>query len=546
MGSKLDSRQKIFPFAVEEPEGKQIEKDLELAITVCLTEGKRKKKSGIFGGGPEKVVFLSKLYYPFWAIPCGDTSLLLDGLGQKVFTVSCTVIPDVDSFIDQIKNCEGNIDFYKTVLRANLNTFEEFMAEMKLSFDAIIGEKELLSALLSYMRGKEEESKAKIALLPLAINEEDAVQIAQDFLEHEKTTARELEKLEMAIKKLKEETERMEQSINERIIQLQGSFEREIFELKLNVDEEEKRLLSEKDEKMAKIKGFAQREIEALLDKSEKLQKEIHKLEMQKKEYERRREKSLKDGKVEHSKHWDLLALEAGNKILECKGKIKLYAQTREKLSAEMKEKAEKIEKEYEEKLSENRKRIASLEKAYKSKIEAEKKNLEELHALTENILTQIEWLIDQKRMYLSRLKEVMIPLKFESPTMIGIPFYLACYEAENKVRYHVFSPIVTAPYTTMIKKIQTSILKRGLESRIAAISKERSPALTAVFTSVGERLKIDKNFEIQVARRAGEADLLKSKDFKRLLTSGLEKLENKGVIKPEEKKSIIEFYIGH
>ena len=87
-----------------------------------------------------------------------------------------------------------------------------------------------------------------------------------------------------------------------------------------------------------------------------------------------------------------------------------------------------------------------------------------------------------------------------------------------------------------MIKKIQTSILKRGLESRIAAISKERSPALTAVFTSVGERLKIDKNFEIQVARRAGEANLLKSKDFKRLLTSGLEKLENKDVIKPEEK----------
>ena len=87
-----------------------------------------------------------------------------------------------------------------------------------------------------------------------------------------------------------------------------------------------------------------------------------------------------------------------------------------------------------------------------------------------------------------------------------------------------------------MIKKIQTSILKRGLESGIAATSKGRSPALTAVFTSVGERLKIDKNFEIQVARRAGEANLLKSKDFKRLLTSGLEKLENKDVIKPEEK----------
>ncbi len=543
--SKLDYHQKIFPFAVEEPEGKQVERDLELAITICLTEEKRKKKAGIFGGAPEKVVFLSKLYYPFWAVPCENVSLILDGLGQKMFTVDYMAIPDVDSFIDQIRSCEGNVDFYRAVLKANLSTFEEFMAEMKFSFDAVIGEKELLSALLSYIRGKEEESKAKIALLPLVINEKNAVQIAQDFLEHEKMTEKELEKLEMAIKKLKEETERIERSISEKIAQLQGSFEREIFELKLKVDEEEKRLLSEKEDKKAKIKSFTQKEIEILLNKSEKLQKEIHRLEMQKKEYERRKKKSLEEGRVEHSKRWDLLALEAENKISEYKGKIRLYAQTREKLSSEMKESTEKIDKEYEEKLSENRKRIPSLENAYKSKIEAERKKLEELHTLTENILTQIEWLIDQKKMYLSKLKEVMLPLKFKSPTITCIPFYLVCYEAENKLRYHVFPPIVTAPYAGMVKKIQTSILKRGLESRIGAISKERSPALTALFKSVGERLRIDKNFEIQVAQRAEEVSLLKSKEFRKLLTSGLEKLESKGIIKPEEKKSITDFYIG-
>ncbi len=542
----MDYHKKILPFAVEEPEGKQIEKDLELAITICLTEERRKKKGGIFGGAPEKVVFLSKLYYPFWAIPCENVSLMLDGLGQKIFTVNYTVIPDVGSFIDQIKDCEGNADFYKAILKANMGTFEEFMAEMKFSFDAVIGEKELLSALLSYMRGKEEESKAKIALLPLAINEEDAVRIAHDFLEHEKNTTKELEKLEIAVKRLKEETEKIERSINEKIVKLQGSFEREIFELKLSVDEEEKKLLSEKEDKIAKIKGFTQREIEILLDKSEKLQKEIHKLEMQKREYERRRERSLKEGRIEHSKRWDLLALETENKLSEYKGKLRIYAQTREKLSSEMKEGTQKIEKEYEEKISENRKKIPSLENAYKSKIEAERKKLEELHALTDNILTQIEWLIDQKKMYLSKLKEIMLPLKFESPTIICVPFYLVCYEAENKLRYHIFPPIITAPYAGMVKKIQTSILKRGLESRIGAISKERSPALTALFSSVGERLKIDKNFEIQVAQRASEANLLKNKDFKRLLTSGLEKLESKGVIKPEERKSVIEFYVGH
>jgi len=539
-------RQKILPFAVEEPEGNQVEKDLELALTICLTEEKRKKKSGILGGAPEKVVFLSKIYYPFWVVPSDNVSLILDGLGQKVFTVNYMAIPDVDGFIDQINGCEGNIDFYVAVLKANLNTFEEFMAEMKFSFDAVIGEKELLSALLSYIRGKEEESKAKTAILPLAINDSDAEEIARDFFDHEKITEKELEKLEAAAKKLREETEKIERSINEKIIQLQGAFEREIFELKLNVDEEEKKLLSEKEEKMNRIKSFTQREIEILLDKSEKLQKEIHKLELQKKEYERRRDKSLKEGSVEHSKRWELLALEAENKISECKGKIRLYSQTREKLSSQMKESAERIEKEYEEKINESKKRISNLETVYKSKIEAEKKKIEELRALTENILTQIEWLIDQKRIYLSKIKEVMLPLKFESLTLVCIPFYLACYEAENKLRYQVFPPILLAPYTGVVKKVQTTILKRGLESRIGTISKERSPALTSLFLSIGERLKIDKNFEIQVAQRAEEVNVLKSRDFRKLLISGLRKLDERGILKPEEKKSIAEFYLGH
>jgi len=57
----------------------------------------------------------------------------------------------------------------------------------------------------------------------------------------------------MAIK-IERRNREMEQSINERIIQLQGSFEREIFELKPNVDEEERRLLSKKYEKWLKSK----------------------------------------------------------------------------------------------------------------------------------------------------------------------------------------------------------------------------------------------------------------------------------------------------
>jgi hypothetical protein len=65
------------------------------------------------------------------------------------------------------------------------------------------------------------------------------------------------------------------------------------------------------------------------------------------------------------------------------------------------------------------------------------------------------------------------------------------------------------------------------------------------LFSSLGERLKIDKNFENQVVQRAEKANILRTRDFKKRLTTGLEELESKGILKPEEKKAIIGFYLG-
>jgi hypothetical protein len=268
-------------------------------------------------------------------------------------------------------------------------------------------------------------------------------------------------------------------------------------------------------------------------------------LERRKKDYKRRMKESVKEGSLGHSKRWELLALEAENKILECKGKIKLCMQIREKLLKEIKEITERIEREYEEKLNEKKKEVFSLKNAYKLKIDEEKRKLEEILSLTDNISSQIEWLIDQKKIYLSKLREIMLPLRVEVPTLICVPFYLTCFEAENKLRYHILPPVLTTASAGVMKKIQTALLKRGLEARIDAILKTRSDSLTLLFSSLGERLKTDKNFENQVARRAEEANILKTRDFKKRLTTGLEELESRGILKPEEKKPIINLYLG-
>jgi len=148
--------------------------------------------------------------------------------------------------------------------------------------------------------------------------------------------------------------------------------------------------------------------------------------------------------------------------------------------------------------------------------------------------------------MYLSNLKQVMLPLKVEAPTVICVPFYISCFESENKLRYHLFPPVFASTSVGVMKKIQTALLKRGLEARINAILKPRFDSLTLLVSSLSERIQSDKNFENQVAQRASKVNVLKSRDFKKFLLSGLEKLVEREILKPEEKTSIIDFYVGH
>ena len=138
-----------------------------------------------------------------------------------------------------------------------------------------------------------------------------------------------------------------------------------------------------------------------------------------------------------------------------------------------------------------------------------------------------------------------MLPLKFDAPTVVCIPFYISCFESENKLRYHLFPPVLTSTSVGVIKKLRSALIKRGLEARINVILKPRADSLASLVSSVSERIQSDKNFENQVAQKAVKVNVLKLRDFKKLLVSGLEKLVERGILKPEEKTSIIEFYIG-
>ncbi|KUO42921.1 MAG: hypothetical protein APU95_00260 [Hadesarchaea archaeon YNP_N21] len=60
----------ILPYAIEDVDRKKpFTGEMEVAAIHCLAEAERKK--GVLVSQPEKISFVSKIYYPFWAIPWG-------------------------------------------------------------------------------------------------------------------------------------------------------------------------------------------------------------------------------------------------------------------------------------------------------------------------------------------------------------------------------------------------------------------------------------------------------------------------------------------
>ena len=81
-GHELTDKNLVLPFIIEAHDGKEdVSYPTELACVVCMTELQR-RKTGFLRDASEKVSFMSKIYYPIWAVPLDDSCLIVDGLAS--------------------------------------------------------------------------------------------------------------------------------------------------------------------------------------------------------------------------------------------------------------------------------------------------------------------------------------------------------------------------------------------------------------------------------------------------------------------------------
>jgi len=534
----------VLPYATEDINRKtRFSKDMEIAALLYVAEAERKKKSGLFRGAAETLTFLSKLHYPFWAVPWGSESLLIDGVGTISSSVLYLKPPDVEAFIEHLKRNTAVEELYHSALRSHKDTFADFTSRTEFSVEGFIADKELLSDMLAFIKESQTRSRSLNSesppLIPPKIDRERALKIAEQILGHYKKVQSEIKGLQFAIDTVSEETKMHVGKLQQELEQMREEFEKKISGVREEVRRKRGELERARDEKIEKITVAHEKEINARLSERKKWEQELLRLEQNKSEYEKRKElRKRKDDEVGVAR-WDARLRDVQNQISTVKGKIKALSDFINRSNKETEKTTKTLHDSYQRLIDEEEKKITDLEIVRDSEIEKKGKEIEELEKETLAITDKIERLIEQKQERSSTLKEATIPWKIKTPTLVHVPFYLIQYTGEKKKRYSVRPPVVARGREGLVMKLRSLVKK----TKINTLLKPRSKALEKLLTSFKEKLESDKGLQRSLNQLGMAHNVLTSADFKGRVKKGMDELEVEGWIKPEEKAAILEIY---
>jgi len=537
----------ILPYAVEDADRKKpFTHDMEVAAILCLAEAER-KKLGILEVSPERISFISKLYYPLWAVPWENEGFIVDGLGFLSHTIVHMKPPDVKLFTEDIKRDTAVRKLYRSALQKHVQTFKDFIGTTQIPIEAVISDKKLLSAIFEYLEQSfmsKRNAAGLIGVAPPKLNEKAAREVASKIIDHWEQIQSEIKGLQYAIGVLNEETSFHERKVLREIEQARGMYEKEILRVKPLIEKRVERLITERDAKVKKAIKAAERELIVTLKERDKQERKLHKMERSKREFERKRDARKRKGDKPGESYW-------GNEVKRCKIKMSEIGEVMEVLSRHIdqvrKQKEvtiEKLNKDYQAMIDRERGRIADLEASRDYEIAMKQKEIEELRSEASSIINPVGQLIEQKRLHASQLKEVTIPWRPDEVTLICVPFCLVQYETQAKSRGNLYGPVIAMGYEGIIKRIQKAIGSFSLEYRIKLLLRSRSSELERMFTSVlAKKAREDKDLEEILHRLGYSNDLLSVPNFREVLARGMEELKGEGWVNSEEKDAILNAY---
>jgi hypothetical protein len=535
----------VLPFAVSAKNGGEVfTLNMEVAAVLLLAKARRRKLG--FFEADRKTVFVSKLHYPLWFVPWEDGSLVIDGLDVFSAIFKCPALPDVASFVEDVEQGMFDRKLFWASLEKHEKTFADFAGSVEVKVDALISDRELLSAVFEYVG---EASSAQfgenvsVVLTPPKLDVYGAVERAKQFSRLHKQVQSEISSLEYVRSLLNEAVSLHEQMILKEIEFTREVYDGEIAKLKPAIEGKVDQLERERDAEIAKMNRIVENEVKAKERERGKRERELQRLELQKAVFVRRREMCRRRNDEVGLARWEHRIRVCENRIREVRRRINDLTEFIEEARRQNEAEVEKLRGSYQELIEKEKSRIISLETQRDEKIKSKQREMETLKHATAKIVNNIEELINREREREKELRRLAIPWRADDVSLVCLPFYLVGYQNGKETQLQIFPPVRVKSPKGIMKAFQKT-LGFTISSRIRLFQQPMSKALERMLDfALKKARESDKAFSEALRQAAASANILAGRKFRETLIKGLEELKAEGWIGQKEVDALAKLY---
>jgi uncharacterized protein YukE len=512
----------ILPFTTSSTKRpKDLTKNMEMAAILYLAESERKKReSRVLRKTDEKLVFVTKAFYPIWLIPFRGATLIFDGRSYTSHTLFYDKIPDIETFNKNLRANRKKTESYTATLIRNKDCFKNFSGQEEIRIEGLIANSELIEDFKVYLH-KMKKAKRHLKNKAVLPNTIDGIEIREgigQLLNLRKKTANDIQTMENSMHLLSKTTVRKIKTIQTEIRKTHNKYHRQIEKIKPKVKKEIWRIQRKYNRKIARQSKRFKKELQRLHKNLIELQKTLRNLKAEAKRCKTKLNSKKSGKKIQ----WKLKLKRIEKKLPTYNSKIDANIKKSRRVESALKLEIAQQKMRCDEHVEAANSVFLDLQASRDAEITVKRREIDTLENLTREITSSMREMIHAKRGALREFNKITVAGKKRSRKLVCLPFYLARYEKGDKKRYVVYPPALVEDMgilTKMKGALGAAKLKSLLQCRSKAITVflnqlvafiEKNPVLEKDITEAGIQDSILLKKRLRVGIKKGLLELEK------------------------------------
>ena len=531
-----ETRDFVLPFSVSSEKRKSpFTSDLENASVFALSEYRRAKGGGRLLKQPEeKILFIMKVGYPIWLFPSGERALVFDGLNRASYALQYSVLPDVKSFLEELRRSPKTLETYEAFLSDYVNYFQASMTEKSSIVKGLMGTPDFLKEFRSY-RGEAlelTEQPANMALLDSFLDESAISSAVLDLEKMQLSFKEEAAGLNRSMRLTNKITRHYMREMRVNALAVKEEFETRIKEQEELVTPQVARIREDYDHQIiSSTKNFEQQILT--------VQRDIIKLEKSKEQALSAIEKTKREAKSSAEandsigeRKWKEKCSDARQELSAIEDQIKRIGKALRGLEEQKSLVLKKLHSDMEESVKKARQPLLELEASRDAQTLIHQQRIEKLESQTKQISDLLGGLAKQRAATIAKYKQLSLKRELSSGEigLYYIPLYMTCYHVELKKRYLILPPALANSVRFSTK------LKGALGgTRIKDLLIPRFKTLDSLMDNVQVLIQQNPLFEAEIGDKGQRVNLLRASSIQEEIQKGLISLRNEGWLTEKE-----------